>query len=278
MTGGLNSMCVIHELLPKAPETALRMPGDEDDMPLVAACASSEVTVLARGTRVAAVRFVDGKALCATDVEAEVGAGFFPLVLQPTGGQVAVCMQKINNVSLRDLHDNGKEIKQLTGGLDGTFLGVNYSSDGSLVLVFSTFGTKVYKAATGELLRSLVDKKGVSIHNCTTDPSGKFLVTTGNAGAAFVKDRDSGENVHALDDPNHTGGVSFDDAGKRILLAEGMMSTTVRSSFAARRTVASASSSVSRCRASVLRVHALDDANHTGGVSFDDPGEAWPTG
>ena len=189
-----------------------------DDTPLVNACASAEVAVLARGTRVAAVRVADGKPLWQLDAEAEVGVERFPLALQPTGGQVAVCIPKIKAVSLRDMQTR-KEIKQLTGGLDGWFAGAKYSSDGSLVLVFGDFGTKFYTAATGELLHSLVDKEGAKVCNCTRPASsGKFLVVTAwGAGAAFVKDREGGEkNVHALDDSTPTGGVSFDDAGERM--------------------------------------------------------------
>lgn len=77
-------------------------------------------------------------------------------------------------------------------------------------------GTKVYEAATGELLHSLVDVDGLAIHHCISDPSGKLLVTTGYPGAAFVKDRDSGANLHALDASSLTGGVSFDNAGERL--------------------------------------------------------------
>ena len=222
LTGGHTEVCVIHELLPKGPVTTLSMPGGEDDTPLAAACASAEVAVLARGTCVAAVRVADGKELWHQDMQAEVGAGaqvgavLFPLALQPTGGQVAVCMTRIKVVSLWDVQ-TGKEIKQLSGGFDGGwFPGANYSSDGSLVFVFGSWGTKVYTAATVELLHSLKDKGGGSVMNCISDPSGKFLVTTGNPGTAFVKDRENGENVHALDDSMETAGVSFDNAGDRM--------------------------------------------------------------
>ena len=134
VTGGGTGTCMIHELLPQVPVTTLRMPGGEDDTPLVAACASAEVAVLARGTCVAAVWVADGKVLRQVDVEGLNKNHYIKLALQPTGDQAAVFMESIQAVPLRDMHDNGREIKHLAPS-DGQLMGVNYSSDGSLVFV-----------------------------------------------------------------------------------------------------------------------------------------------
>lgn len=161
------------------------VPG-EGDKPLRAGVASAGVAVLARGMALAAVRRcgaggADEEPLWEAELPSEVGAETCPLALQPTGGQVAVCMAKLKAVSQRDMK-TGEEIKLLTGGLDGRFVGVNYSADGSLVLVFGRWGTKVYAASTGELLRSLVDRAGSLVNNCvTTRPAGSSSPPAGLA-------------------------------------------------------------------------------------------------
>eukprot|EP01045_Picozoa_sp_COSAG04_P002200 COSAG04_NODE_78_length_28355_cov_17.016457_3_plen_80_part_00 len=71
-------------------------------------------------------------------------------------------------------------------------------------MVFGAWGTCLYKAATGELLHTFVDKAGARVRSCAIDGSGKFLVTAGNPGAAFVKDIRTRENLHELDDTNQT--------------------------------------------------------------------------
>ena len=123
------------------------MPG-EGETPLTAAVTSAGVAVLARGTQLAAVRLGDGVAeellLWEAEMPSEIGADHFPLALQPAGGQVAVCMATIKAVSLRDAQ-TGDEIRRLTGGLDGWFMGVNYSADGSLVFVFGRWARRSTK-------------------------------------------------------------------------------------------------------------------------------------
>ena len=86
--------------------------------------------------------------------------------------------------------------------------------------VMLTEKRKVTDAKTGEEKHSFSDgpqSEGTAgwYSHCVVDPTGTFLVTTGDRGMSFVRDLASGDIVHALDiHPTH--GVAFDDSGQRM--------------------------------------------------------------
>lgn len=222
--GGDESEMLVHELLPTKPLRMFAMPG-APQAPIVShARTSAEVVVLASSSRCAAVRRADDKVLWQMDTEAEISALHFPLALHPSGLQVAVCMNKLQTVLLVDLHTGEEHL--LKGSFGTTLGGVNYSPDGSLLMVYGNSGTKVYEATTGKELHSVrlnEDDEGC-IHQCVIDPTGRLLATTGQPKCAFVKDLESGEVVYALDDTTNTHGLCFDDKGERFayfLMGEG---------------------------------------------------------
>eukprot|EP01045_Picozoa_sp_COSAG04_P018668 COSAG04_NODE_1744_length_5718_cov_22.631073_3_plen_1026_part_00 len=214
-TGGKSEPVVLHELWPQEePRATFALPGDTQEA-VSAGCASADVVVLAAGKRLVAVGRADSRVLWQTGLEAEAEADFFfPLALQPTGEQVACCMAEVKAVSVRDAR-TGAELRRL-GPFEGWFGGSHYCPDGSCLMVFGVWGTKVYEAATGDLRHMLVDKPGAFVFNCAVDPSGRFLAVTGHVGTAFVKDMRSGDNLHPLDDSRPTLGVDFDDKGARM--------------------------------------------------------------
>jgi hypothetical protein len=60
-------------------------------------------------------------------------------------------------------------------------------------------------------------KSNTNVHNCMSDPSGRFLVSTvEQGGTPSVHDAASGERVHTLDSSTHTAGIAFNDAGTRV--------------------------------------------------------------
>ena len=73
--------------------------------------------VLASGKRIAAVGREDGKVLWDTELEAEIGAFYISLALQPAGGQVACCMEELKTVSVRDAR-TGAELRRLRQKLE----------------------------------------------------------------------------------------------------------------------------------------------------------------
>ena len=102
-------------------------------------------------------------------------------------------------------------------------MGARYSPDGECLMVFGSWGCKVYESATGELLHTLVDKEGAVVLNCYADASSKFLVSVGISGSAFVKELRSGERLceldhrHELDQlPRNTSGGTFDSDSARM--------------------------------------------------------------
>eukprot|EP01046_Picozoa_sp_COSAG06_P008754 COSAG06_NODE_447_length_15632_cov_47.212193_5_plen_1473_part_00 len=209
------SPVLVHELLPRGPLATFALPG-EAEQPLSAACASDSVVVLASGKRLAALARSGGKVLWQTDAEVDIHGHHHPMALQPTGGQVAVCLQKLKSVSVRDLQ-TGKPLFQL-GPFAGDLIGVYYSPDGSLIMICGCTGlaTEIFSATSGEKLHIFVDKESANIHNCAVDPFGKLLATSGWAGTAFVKELESGKIVHHLTDDDHTDAACFDDLGKRM--------------------------------------------------------------
>ena len=78
-------------------------------MALCCSCASPEVGVLANGSRLVVVTREDHRVRWEMALEAEVGAAYFPLALQPTGEQVASCMKELKTVSVHDLR-TGEEL------------------------------------------------------------------------------------------------------------------------------------------------------------------------
>ena len=226
-TGGEDAPIVLHELQPAEPLRTFEMPGDAK-LRICAACASAQVAVLASGTRLVAMARTDNKVLWGADMEASVhgeaqgglaAPAYYPMALQPSGGQVAVSMEKLKAVSLRDVQ-TGAEIAQL-GPIEGWLGGVAYSPDGSLLMVFGGQPkgcVKIFEAATGKQLHSFrYNEEGPgNIYHSVIDPSGKFLITTGQQKCAFVKDLQSGKIVHALGDGCVTQGLCFDDSGKRL--------------------------------------------------------------
>ena len=203
VTGGNYATCLVHELLPRDPVGTFGMP-DDAKQALTVACASGAVVVMARGIRLAAVARDTGRPMWGTDFEEDIGVGNYLMALQPTGGQVAVCIPKLQVVSLRDLQTSS-EIKRLP--FEGGISGVNYSPDGSLLTIYGDRGVKVYEAATGKELHSFRYREGEdgNIHNCVVDPSGKFLVISGQR-KCVVKHMQSGKVVHALEDSCITNG------------------------------------------------------------------------
>jgi WD40 repeat protein len=207
----------LHELLSREPLATFSMPGN-DTLPLSAACASAEVVVLASGTRLEAFDRADGMALWGTDLEETIFAHLRAMALQPTGGQVAVCMEQLKVVSVRDLQ-TGTELHRLKGGV----CGVNYSPDGRLIMTYNGSNgenTSVYEATTGKELHSL--QKGG--WGGAFDPSNKLLVMTGPHDKTAVVNLESGEEAFTLDGGcahggtrvNSTGGI-FNDAGDRMV-------------------------------------------------------------
>ena len=71
-------------------------------MALCCSCASPEVVVLASGSRLVVVTREDHRVRWEMALEAEVGAAYFPLALQPTGEQVACCMKSLKAVSVHN--------------------------------------------------------------------------------------------------------------------------------------------------------------------------------
>jgi WD40 repeat protein len=210
----------LHELRPSEPLHTFKIPGEQEE-PLSAACASAELVVLASSKRLVAIRRSDKKVIWQTDTAAEVKAIHDPMALQPTGQQVAVCMEKLEAVSVRDVQ-TGKELHLLKGGFHGWFAGVFYSADGALISVCGDFRTAVYDAANGKLKYSFVgkdDQPNIRVHTVWTDPASKVLLTTSWPGASFVRDVGSGKVLHTLEDiPLNLAGC-FDDAGERMAYA-----------------------------------------------------------
>ena len=100
-TGGGNAPIVLHELRPLSAQATFELPGHDHDE-VSASCASPEVVVLASGSRLVVVTREDQKVLWEMALEAEVGAAYFPLALQPTGEQVACCLKSLKTVSVHD--------------------------------------------------------------------------------------------------------------------------------------------------------------------------------
>ena len=71
-------------------------------MALCCSCASPEVVVLASGSRLVVVTREDHRVRWEMALEAEVGAAYFPLALQPTGEQVACCLKSLKAVSVHN--------------------------------------------------------------------------------------------------------------------------------------------------------------------------------
>ena len=234
-----NDPHVLHELRGLELIGTSTMP---DAQPLCAACASTNVILLAcvveagagkkstlslleKKTRLVALRR-EGPSRGAPEslfapfeLEEEVSADHFPLALDPRGRHFACALDGAKAVTLRDLQ-TGDELHRLVG-FDGWFGGVNYSPDGSLLLVFGAWGTRVFDSATATELHYFQDKTTgeTNVHMCAVDRTGQFLVTTGNpGGTAFIRDlKRKGKIVKTLDDDAcHTGGVCFDDSGKRV--------------------------------------------------------------
>jgi hypothetical protein len=161
----------------------------------------------------------DGRTSWQVDVEDIIDARFYPIALQPVGGLVAMCMQRCKAVSVRDPR-TGMQLYQLRW--EGALMGVSWSADGSLLMVFGGHPkacVKVYAAATGKEMYSRLYSEGSvgNIHHAVIDLSNKLLVTTGLQTGAIVKDLESGETVHVLEDSTvETQGLSFDDHGKRL--------------------------------------------------------------
>eukprot|EP01046_Picozoa_sp_COSAG06_P017165 COSAG06_NODE_1157_length_10466_cov_3.303752_2_plen_1487_part_00 len=214
--GGNDSKLVVRELRPAEPLPSFTMPGARQ-APLSAACVSEEIVVLASGTRLAGIRRADGKVLFQNDMEEEFSAGWIPMALQPTGQQVAVCMAKPNAIAVHEL-PTGQELYRLKGAFDGWLVGMSYSRDGSLLVVYGGFSTQVFESTTGKRLYSLHSNEDESghVHHGEIDPSNKLLLITGAPGCSSVKDLASGEVVHKLDNSGSAGGSCFDDAGERM--------------------------------------------------------------
>ena len=223
-TAGRGAATVVHNLIAKPP-TTLALPDGQD--PLSAALASEAVVVLASGKHLAARRWSDDTVLFQLDTEEEIAAINYPMALQPTGKQVAVCMEKLEVILLLDLQ-TGRELHRLnlegfseSSHLGGRISGVSYSTDGSRLLVFGGYPkacVKTYDAATGQWLCSFLYNEGEegNIHHAVVDPLGKWLVTTGWNKCAVVKDLVSGETVHTLHDCCRTQGLCFDEKGDRL--------------------------------------------------------------
>eukprot|EP01052_Picozoa_sp_SAG31_P044941 SAG31_NODE_8020_length_1514_cov_1.357639_1_plen_232_part_10 len=139
------------------------------------------------------------------------------MALQPTGGQVAVCIHKLSVVLLRDTA-TGEELHRLEGLNDVN--AVRYSPNGTLLIVSSLPGgtacTKVFAAATGEELHSFDGKGG--FHG-DIDPSGTLLAMTGPPGTNTMVNLESGEEVLALDKSHYMIDVAFNDSGDRMVYA-----------------------------------------------------------
>lgn len=236
---------VLHRLRDLEVMGTSKMPGP-DELPLSAACASADVIVIAsvlevrtiakslsshKRTRLVALQRTKGPSsgeartslFDPIHLEETVTAQHFPMSVDPHGRQFACVLANAENVasvSLRDLN-SGDELHRLSGPFDGWFGGVNYSPDGSLVLVFGAWGTRVFDSMTGTELHYFQDKKTgeTSVHMCSVDPTGRFLVTTGNpGGTAFIRDlkHEDSDALPLDDNDSHTGGVSFDDSAKRM--------------------------------------------------------------
>eukprot|EP01043_Picozoa_sp_COSAG02_P041604 COSAG02_NODE_3463_length_6697_cov_37.140497_3_plen_1025_part_00 len=236
---------VLHKMRDLELMGSFTMPGPEE-LPLSAACASLGVILFAsnapevgtstksvsslKKTRLMALRRTEGRGPRAPtilfdsiELEDKIRAEHFPMSIDPQGRQFACVLEDAQNakaVTLRDL-ESGDELYRLTGPFDGWFGGVNYSPDGSLVLVFGEWGTRVFNSVSGAELHYFQDKTTgeTNVHMCCVDPTGQFLVTTGNpGGTAFIRDIKHKDNdaVPLDDDDCHTGGVCFDDNGTRM--------------------------------------------------------------
>ena len=62
-------------------------------------------------------------------------------------------------------------------------MGARYSPDGECLMVFGSWGCKVYESATGELLHTLVDREGAVVLNCCADASSKYSLFRAEADA-----------------------------------------------------------------------------------------------
>lgn len=208
--GGCSAIITLYELLPAEPLQTFVLPGGWEES-LSAACTTEEVTMLASGTRVAAIRRGDEKVLFQTYMEEEVSPHGGKMALQPTGKHVAVCMNKA--VSVWDVQ-TGQQL-HLLNGWKGDARNVTYSADGSLIIVSGSFTPIVYGAATGDHVQSFKQSTDTEISNAFTDPASTVLVTT-SSGAAAVVDLGSGEIMHHLDNSTMSLGGCFDDAGERM--------------------------------------------------------------
>jgi WD40 repeat protein len=212
-TGGENEPFVFHDILPIPLLAKYRTSVAR----VTAAATSEDSVIMSAGSRVMGVRPSDGKSLFQLDLGTNIAAAFYPLALRPDGAQAACCMWETDSVALIDIL-TGSELRRL-GPFAGWFGGVKYSPDGKVLLVFGHWGTIMFDSESGAETHSFVDIEDANIHNCAVDASGKFLVTTGKPnGTAFVKDLNSGANVHTLESGvgHGSGGVSFDDAGMRM--------------------------------------------------------------
>ena len=147
VTGGGNAPLVLHEMLPRQLTTSVMMPHDGQ---VEHAASAAELTALSSGSRLCVVQRVDGKLLRELSTEADIHL----LELQPSGDQVAVAMWKTESVCLYDVH-TGEPLK-LIGTFEGRMYSLQYSPDGSQVVVAGSFGWKFYSAETGRELQTNV--------------------------------------------------------------------------------------------------------------------------
>ena len=210
---------MVHEVLPQQPLGTFALVDDPQHHPLAGACASNTVVLLhsvADGNKQLA-------AVCRRDSHVLWQQGEVKhIVLQPTGGQVAVCTCNDSDkeiVSLRDV-ETGHEMRQL-----GPFVkvaNVAFSTDGSLIVICGGPGqaTTVFDAASGQELQSFADGSK-SVTDCAVHPGNTLILTTGlSADTGVLRDIKNGQIPLAYlreeSDCFSTRGGCFSDSGTRI--------------------------------------------------------------
>jgi WD40 repeat protein len=230
-TGGKNSQPItLHELRPPTVPLATYYLSDAlpEQQLLSAAVASDSVVVLASGMRLAARAKGGGQVLWHTDEAEHISTGrasrrhqYYDMALQPTGGQIAVCVSTLE-VSVRDVQTGTEKYKLQPFDVkhqdDRPLKGVAYSLDGSLILCFGS-GAKIYDAATGEERHAIFeDEDGFSNYtSIALCPSRPVVVTTGSQGRGnVVRDLQSDQVLYDFNKENTCFDACFNDAGDHL--------------------------------------------------------------
>jgi WD40 repeat protein len=242
--GGNQEPLVVHELVPHAAPAKITMPGIEE-LPIKAACVSSELSVMATDTRLVGYWHKTQTLQFEVPIDLAGSVWGIPLILRPDGKQLALHFGATREISICD--GSGKEIHRLKIDLpqnsesqrDPEFMGqITYSPDSKWLSVAGHFSTQIFDTNTFSLEHTIVDNLGPHskwhghrgqkiephVHCCHFDPSGQYAAQAGWPGNANVWKTNAGKRWEIVCDLNEEkmgtgggiGGLCFDDAGERL--------------------------------------------------------------